>query len=61
MALFQTKVIPISKHQNWIHLIRRNSYNDDKAREVTKYLKKSIQIYPRDLIMQLEYNLEILK
>ncbi|CAH0558867.1 unnamed protein product [Brassicogethes aeneus] len=29
-----------------------------KERKVTKYLKKSIQIYPRDLIMQFEHNLE---
>ncbi|CAG9839219.1 unnamed protein product [Diabrotica balteata] len=29
-----------------------------KERKVTKYLKKSLQICPRDLVMQLEYNLD---
>ncbi|XP_072946039.1 uncharacterized protein [Epargyreus clarus] len=100
-ALFQAKVISVSKHQNLLHIICCNRYNEEclsrkcrtcknkgleykefdnniqivcrkwesvstnitdpkthKARKVTKYLKNSIQICPRDLIMQLEYNLE---
>uniref|UniRef100_A0A6P7H0A5 Uncharacterized protein LOC114344525 n=1 Tax=Diabrotica virgifera virgifera TaxID=50390 RepID=A0A6P7H0A5_DIAVI len=100
-ALFQAKIISVSKHQNLLHIICCNRYNEQclsrdcltcknkglkykefdnsiqivyrkwesvstnitdpkthKAKKVTKYLKKSLQIYPRDLVMQLEYYLD---
>lgn len=100
-ALFQAKVTSISNHQNLLHIICCNRYNEQclsrecvtcknkgleykefdnsnqivcrkwvsnatnitdpkthKIRKVTKYVKEVIQIYPRDLIMQLEDNLK---